>query len=326
MSDDYKLKSKRYSGGVKSFLSETMILILFVALFILCCFHPRFRDVDNIFNILRQASFIAIIAMGEFFVILVGEMDMSISSIIGMVSIFFAGMVVNTGLPMAVAIPIVLVMSIAVGILNGLLVVYGKIPSFIATLTVMNMLKGVNYIYSNGLPISLQKDLPGFDNFALGKLFDVIPYAVITMAVVAVILTVFTKQTALGRSFFAVGGNPVASKLSGVNTNFIKILAFCACAVLCTIGAIGLTSKGQQGNVTLGDTLVFDVMTICVLGGTSLTGGRGRIWGIVVGALFLQTISNIMVILGINAYWQWIVKGAILVIVVLIEAFSKKRK
>ena len=93
---------------------------------------------------------------------------------------------------------------------------------------------------------------------------------------------------------------------------------------LSTVGALGLTSKTQSGNVTLGDNLLFDVMTICVLGGTSLTGGRGRVFGIIIGALFLQTITNIMVLLGINTYWQWVVKGIILVVVVLIDSNSKK--
>ena len=96
------------------------------------------------------------------------------------------------------------------------------------------------------------------------------------------------------------------------------------CGILTTIGALGLTSRTQSGNVSLGDELLFDVMTICVLGGTSLTGGRGRIAGIVVGALFFQVITNIMVLLGINSYWQWVVKGIILVIVVLIDSNSKK--
>ena len=326
MNDDYKLKAKKYSGGFRSFISETMILFLFVILFALCCISSKFRDMDNIFNILRQASFIAMMAMGEFFVVLVGEIDMSISATIGMTSIFFAGMIVSNHWSVPAALLLVLVMSIVVGIINGLLVVYGKLPAFIATLTVMNMLKGVNYIYSDGLPISLQKDLPGFDQFALGRLFGVVPYAVITMAIVAVILTIFTTQTALGRSFFATGGNANAARLSGVSTNFVKILAFVICAVLCMLGAIGLTSKGNQGNVTLGDTLVFDIMTIVYLGGTSASGGRGRIWGIVVGALVLQTISNIMVIMGINAYWQWLVKGFILVTVVLSESFTKRKK
>ena len=321
--NELKVKSKKYNGNVKALLSDWMIVFLFIGLFILCCFNAKFRTTTNIMNVLRQASFIAIIAMGEFFVILIGEMDMSISSTIGMVSIFFAGFVVNSGLPIPVALLIVVLMSAAVGVINGCLVVYGKMPSFIATLTIMNMLKGINYIYSNGLPISGLPD--SFGQLALGKMFGV-PVAVILMLIVAVILYVFSAHTETGRSFFAVGGNKVAAKLSGLNVNFISILAFVVCGVLTSIGALGLTARTQSGNVTLGDQLLFDVMTICVLGGTSLTGGRGRIAGIVVGALFLQVISNIMVLLGINTYWQWVVIGIILVVVVLIDSYSKKNE
>ena len=283
---DYKEKSKKYSGGIKALLSDWMIVFLFIVLFILCCFNSNFRTYTNIMNVLRQASFVAIIAMGEFFVILIGEMDMSISSIIGMVSIFFAGFVVKNNWPIGLAIIAVLLMSALVGVVNGCLVV-------------------------------------SFGNLALGKVLGV-PVAVILMVIVAVILYFFTAHTATGRSFYAVGGNKEASKLSGLNTKYISILAFAMCGILTTIGALGLTSRTQSGNVSLGDELLFDVMTICVLGGTSLTGGRGRIAGIVVGALFLQVITNIMVLLGINSYWQWVVKGIILVIVVLIDSNSKK--
>ena len=319
--NDYKVKSKRYTKGMKTLLNDWMIAFLFVALFALCCLNSDFRTTTNIMNVLRQASFVAIIAMGEFFDILIGEMDMSISSTIGMVSIFFAGFTVNMGLPIWLSFLLVILIAVVIGIVNGCLVVYGKMPSFIATLVIMNMLKGINYIYSDGLPISgLSED---FGQMALGKL-GIVPYAVILMVVVAVILYVFTTNTAVGRSFFAVGGNKEASRLSGLSVNFIAILAFVMCAILTTIGALGLTSKTLSGNVTLGDNLLFDVMTICVLGGTSLTGGRGRVFGIVIGALFLQVISNIMVLMGINTYWQWVVKGIILVVVVLIDSFSKK--
>ncbi|WP_334104720.1 ABC transporter permease, partial [Muricomes intestini] len=244
-----------------------------------------------------------------------------ISSVIGMVSIFFAGLSVNNNIPIWAAFIIVVLLSAVIGVINGCLVVYGKMPSFIATLTIMNMLKGINYIYSDGLPIS---GLPeSFGKMALGKAAG-IPVAVILMIIVAVILYLFTAQTETGRSFFAVGGNKEAAKLSGLNVKFISILAFVMSGILSAIGALGLTSRTQSGNVTLGDQLLFDVMTICVLGGTSLTGGRGRVAGIVVGALFLQVITNIMVLLGINTYWQWVVKGIILVVVVLIDSFSKK--
>lgn len=320
--NDFATKSKKYSGGFKSFLSDWMILFLFVVLVAICCLNSNFRTTNNIMNILRQASFVAIIAMGEFFVILIAEMDMSISSIIGMVSIFFAGFCVKMNLPIAVSILLVLLMSVVVGVINGVLVVYGKMPSFIATLVTTNMIKGMNYIYSDGLPISGLSD--GFGQLALGKIFGIIPYAVLLMFAVAIILYIFTTHTALGRSFFAVGGNREAANLSGINTNFVAILAFVLSGVLSMVGALGLTSKTQSGNVTLGDNLLFDVMTICVLGGTSLTGGRGRIFGIIIGALFLQTITNIMVLMGINTYWQWVVKGVILVVVVLIDSNSKK--
>lgn len=319
--NEYKIKVKKYSGGIKPILNDWMIVFLFIGLFAICCLNSNFRAPSNIMNVLRQASFIAIIAMGEFFVILIGEMDMSITSTIGMVSIFFAGLVANLGFPIWLAILVVILMSMGVGVINGCLVVYGKMPSFIATLVVMNMLKGVNYIFSDGLPISGLPDV--FGKLALGKI-GIIPYAVILMIFVAAILYIFTSHTAIGRSFFAVGGNKEASKLSGINVNLVAILSFVICGALTAIGALGLTSKTQSGNVTLGDALLFDVMTICVLGGTSLTGGRGRVVGIVIGALFLQVISNIMVLMGINTYWQWLVKGIILVVVVLIDSNSKK--
>ena len=320
---EYKTKSKRYGGGLKAFFLEWMILFLFVVLVAVCCIcSPKFRTVNNIMNVLRQASFISIIAMGEFFVILIGQMDMSISSIIGMVSIYFSGFVVNNGIPLGAAVVLVLLMSITVGMINGFLTIYGKMPSFIATLVVMNVLKGIYYIYSKGLPIS---GLPtSFNYFGAGYVFNVVPFPVVLMLCIAVILWVLTKYTAVGRGFFAVGGNAEASKLSGINTRFIGMLAFIMSAILSCIGALGLTAKTLSGNVNIGENLLFDVMTIVVLGGTSLSGGRGKVFGVVIGALFLQVISNIMVLMSIDTYWQWVVKGIILVAVVLIDSNTKR--
>ncbi len=319
---EFKAKSKRYSGGWKSFFNEWMILILFVILVAICFVaSEKFRTTTNIMNILRQASFISIIAMGEFFVILIAQMDMSITSIIGMTSIFFAAFVVNMGLPIWLALFIVFAMAIAVGLVNGVLTIYGKMPSFIATLVVMNVVKGLYYIFSKGLPIS---GIPASFNFLGAGYVWIIPIPVILMLAVAVILHMMTRYTAFGRSFFAVGGNREASKLSGINIKFIGIAAFVFSAVLSCVGALGMTSKTLSGNVNIGEYLLFDVMTIVVLGGTSLAGGRGKVFGVVIGALFLQVISNIMVLMSINTYWQWVVKGIILVSVVLIDSRSRK--
>lgn len=319
---NYREKAGRFNGGWKMFLKEWILLLLLIALVLICGLTlSKFRTMGNIMNILRQASFTAIIAMGEFFVILTGQMDMSISSIIGMSSIFFAGFVVKLGMPMWLAIALVLAMSVLIGLINGALVIYGKMPSFIATLVVMNIVRGIIFLYSKGLPIS---GLPDEFNFIGSGYIGMVPFPVIMMFLIATILYVISAHTSIGRSFFAVGGNLEASKLSGINVAFIGILAFVFCAVLTSIGAFGLTARTLAGNVTLGDELLFDVMTIVVLGGTSLTGGRGRVFGVVIGALFLQVISNAMVLLGINTYWQWVVKGAILIVVVLIDSNTKR--
>ncbi len=319
---EFKTKSKRYSGGGKSFVQDWMILILFVALVVIFSVaSSTFRTTNNIMNVLRQASFIAIIAMGEFFVVLTGNIDLSISSIIGMVSIFFAGFAVTMGMPVWLAIVLVMLMAVAVGLANGVLVVYGKMPAFIGTLVTMTIIKGIYFIYSGGLPIS---GLPESFNFLGAGYVGVVPFPVILMVVIAMLLYVLTQHTSVGRSFFAVGGNIEASNLSGINIKFVGILAFVLCAVLTAIGALGLTAKTLSGNVMLGENLLFDVMTIVVLGGTSLAGGRGRIFGVVIGALFLQVISNMMVLVGINTFWQWVVKGIILLAVVLIDANSKR--
>jgi ribose transport system permease protein len=319
---DFKAKSKRYSGGWKSFLEDWMILILFIILVIIfSIISPTFRSPTNILNVVRQASFIAIVAMGQFFVILTANMDMSITSIIGMVSIFFAGFAVTMGLPVGVAIVLVILMAIIVGVVNGILVVYGKMPSFIATLVTMNVLKGIYFIYSGGLPIS---GLPQSINYLGAGYFGPIPFPVILMLIIAVIMTIMSQHTAIGRSIYAVGGNKEAAKLSGIKVDYIVIFAFILCAVLTAIGALGLTARTLTGNVNIGEGLLFDVMTIVVLGGTSLYGGRGRIVGVVIGAMFLQVISNMMVLMGINTFWQWVVKGVILVAVVLIDVNTKR--
>ncbi len=309
-------------GGLNAFIREWMILFLFIFLLVICSiFIPSFASTNNILNVFRQVSFLAIVALGEFFVILTGQMDMSIGSMVGMASCFLAGFVVNSGMNIWLAGAIALLMVITFGVINGVLTVYGKMPSFIVTLVTMNVIKGINYIYSRGLPIS---GLPrGFNELGMGHVLG-IPVPVIMMLIVTVVLRVYTTQTPMGRSFFAVGGNHEASRLSGINTNLVGISAFVLSAIMSFIGAIGLTARTMSGVANLGDNMLFDVMTVVVLGGTALSGGRGKVVGVMLAAMLLGVITNAMVLLGINTYWQWIVKGIILVAVVLIDSNTQK--
>lgn len=308
--------------SVSLFLKDWAILFIFVGLFAACSiFVNGFFDSGNIMNIVRQISFLAIIALGQFFVVLIGGIDMSAGSSIGFASVLLAGLVHWENVPIVLAIIIILIASIAIGFVNGLLAVYGKIPAFIATLVMMIVLKGINYLYSNSIPIS---GLPsGFKVLGAGYVGP-IPVPIIILAVIVVILYIFTMHTETGRSIYAVGGNEEASRLSGINTNKIKMIAFMLGSFLTAIGAILITSRTMAGQPTVGENMLFDVITVVVLGGTSLSGGRGKVISVVIAALILGIIDNAMVLLGIGSYWQWIIKGLILAIVVLIDARTKK--
>jgi ribose transport system permease protein len=316
----------RYKGLVPGTFSllfkEWAILFIFVGLFAACSiFVDGFFNTNNIVNIVRQISFLSIIALGQFFVILIGGIDMSASSSIGFTSVLLAGLVHWENVPIVLAIIIVLFASVAVGLVNGLMTVYGKIPAFIATLVTMIVLKGVNYLYSNSIPIS---GLPaGFKNLGAGYVGP-IPVPILIMVVIAFACYVFTMHTETGRSIYAVGGNEEASRLSGINTNKIKLIAFVISSVLTAVGAILITSRTMAGQPTIGENMLFDVITVVVLGGTALSGGRGKVVGVVIAALILGIIDNAMVLMGIGSYWQWIIKGFILAVVVLIDSKTKK--
>ncbi|XID91275.1 ABC transporter permease [Paenibacillaceae bacterium WGS1546] len=319
---DQRQRSLVPGAAFSAFFKEWAILFIFVGLFAACSiFVDGFFDGNNIMNIVRQISFLAIIALGQFFVILIGGIDMSASSSIGFASVLLAGLVHWENVPIALAIILVLFASIVIGFVNGLMSVYGKVPAFIATLVTMIVLKGVNYLYSNSIPIS---GLPAsFKNLGAGYIGPV-PVPIVILAVIAIGCYIFTMHTETGRSIYAVGGNEEASRLSGINTNKIKMIAFILGSFLTAIGAILITSRTMAGQPTLGENMLFDVITVVVLGGTSLSGGRGKVIGVVIAALILGIIDNAMVLLGIGSYWQWIIKGLILAIVVLIDARTKK--
>lgn len=315
---NFILKSIYNSSKIK----EGAIILLFILMFILASvFVEDFFNSNNIINLVRQISFLAIIGLGQFFVILIGGIDMSVGSTIGLVSILLADLMSSYQLPIALAITIVLAVTVVVGWVNGLISVYGHVTPFIATLITMIIIKGFNFLYSNGIPIS---GLPREFNFLGAGYVGPIPFPIIIMILIGAICYVLTMKTSIGRSLYAVGGNLEATKLSGINTNRIRIFAFILSSFLAGIGAILITSRTMSGQPAIGEAMLFDIITIVVLGGTSLTGGRGRVVGVIFAALILGIIDNVMVLKGIDAYWQQVVKGVILAIVVLIDAHSKK--
>ena len=284
-------------------------------------FVDDFFNSSNIINLVRQISFLAIIGLGQFFVILIGGIDMSVGATVGLVSIVLANLMSVHQYSIFVAITIVLVIALLIGFINGLISVYGHVTPFIATLITMIIITGVNYLYSNGIPIS---GLPSEFNFLGAGYVGPIPFPIIVLFVIGLLCYILTTNMKVGRSFYAVGGNLEASKLSGINVNKIRIYAFMLSSLLAGVGAVLITSRTMSGQPAIGESMLFDIITIVVLGGTSLTGGRGKVIGVIVAALILGIIDNVMVLTGIDAYWQQVVKGVILGIVVLIDSHSKK--
>lgn len=320
--DGLSLKNRRYGIGGSGFVNDWMIFFLVLAVFTLCAvFVDRFFELSNMMNILRQISFLAIVGLGQFFVILLGHLDLSVGAAIGLYSVLLAGFVSRLDMPLALAVLMVLAIAVVVGLINGLVTVVGKVPAFITTLVMMNILMGVAFLYSRGLPIS---GLPaGFNFLGMGYLFSV-PVPIYLMLIIGIVCYVFTMHTEMGRSFYAVGGNAEASRLSGISVRKVALTGFVLSSVFAAIGAIGLTSRTMAGTASLGEALLFDVITVVVLGGTSLFGGRGNVVGVVLAALLIGIISNAMVLLGIDTYFQWIVKGVILITIVLIDVNSKR--
>lgn len=303
-------------------LKESSILFILLGLFALCAlFVPRFFSFDNLINILRQVSAFTIIAFGQFFVIVSGGFDLSIGSNIGFVGIIVAYLIrvfaVNMWLAMLVAIGV----AVLIGYWNGVFVVYGSVPPFIATLATMIIVKGVNFLISNGIPISGLSERFGMIGRGYVGLF---PIPVIIFILVSAVSHIFMEHTATGRSIYAVGGNEEATRLSGVNVNRIKILVYALSGLFTGIGAIMIASRIMAGQPTVGENMLFDIITAVVLGGTALSGGKGKIVGVICGALILGIIANALVLLRIGVYWQWIIKGLILALAVFINAKTER--
>ncbi len=301
----------------------SIFLILLFMIILSSIFIPNFRSTDNIINIIRQVSALAIVGFGQFFCIVSGGLDLSQGTTIGLTSVLIAGFVYYSNLSTPLSIIIALAICMLIGLINGVLIVYAKVNPFIATLSTMTIIKGVNFLYSRGIPIS---GLPDAFSFIGRGYIWLIPFPIILLIALAIIIHIFSTQTATGRSIFAIGGNEEASKLSGLNISKVKILVYVISGLFAGIAAVIITSRIMAGQPTVGEPILFDIITAVILGGTSLSGGKGKVLGVVAAALILGLLSNTMVLLRINTYWQWIIKGIVLVSAVVIDARSQREQ
>lgn len=304
------------------YMSElTTVIALIILMAVITIINSNFLTANNLLNLLLQVTSNALIAFGMTFVILTGGIDLSVGSILALSSALTAGLL-GSGMPVTLAILISLILGCILGIMNGLLISYGKLAPFIVTLATMTIFRGATLVYTNGNPIT--KGLSDTFLFQfLGQGYIVgIPFPVIIMFIVFIVLYVLLHKTAFGKSVYAIGGNEKAAYISGVKLNKVKIIIYSISGIMASISGLIITSRLSSAQPTAGASYEMDAIAAVVLGGTSLSGGKGRILGTLIGALIIGVLNNGLNIIGVSAFWQQVVKGVVILIAVLIDRFK----
>jgi ribose transport system permease protein len=297
---------------------------IYIALIVLIIFFSlnsnAFLTPGNLINIARQSSMLGIAAVGMAFVLLLGGIDLSIGSQISLVNIIGAWLMAKAGMNPIFAILISLTVSTSIGFMNGWIIANIKMPPLIVTLASLTSLEGLAFIISGGVPI-----------FGFPESFSVIgqgyvgfvPVPVIIMIVIMAIGAFILNKTYFGRYFYAVGGNEEASELSGINVKKVKYLVYTLSGLFAGIAGIVMLSRTNSGQAIAGKGFELDVLTAVVLGGVSITGGYGKINNVVAGVLIMGVLSNGMVLMNINTYYQLVIKGLVLMLAVGFDSYQR---
>lgn len=284
---------------------------------------PDFLTMGNLLNVFRQVSINALIAFGMTLVILLGGIDLSVGSILALSSVLTA-LMISHGIDPIVATSVGILAGAGMGMINGLVISKGKVAPFIATLGTMTILRGLSLVFSDGRPITgLNSDF--FAMLGGGYVAGLIPVPVIIMLVMFGVFWFVLKNTVFGRHVYAVGGNEEASRLSGINTDRIKIWVYSLSGAMAATAGMILTSRLNSAQPTAGTGYELDAIAAVVLGGTSLTGGRGWIFGTLVGALLIGILNNGLNLLGVSSFYQQVIKGVVILLAVLLDRANKNK-
>lgn len=304
--------------SIRELLLVGVVLLLCVVWTIM---NPQFLSISNLTNILRQASYTTIAAVGMTMVIIIGEIDLSAGSLVCASGLVGAMVCKNTN-SVFLAIISALLTGAVVGLCNGTLCAAGKLPGFIASLASMTILRGLAYIITGGNSIVWGNDK--FTKIGTGYVGPV-PIPVILMGIVIVFGIFLTTKLRFGRYIYAVGGNMESSRWSGIAVVKVKIIVYVIMGVLTSIAGLIVTARLGSGQPSAGMNFEMDCITAAVVGGTSMSGGRGKIAGTIVGVLLLTVLTNGMTLVGMNTYWQQVLKGIIIVVSVLADTRGKRK-
>jgi len=308
-----------------------------IALFILCVvfglLSDKFFTVANGLNVMRQISVNICIAVGMTLIILTAGIDLSVGSVLALCGAVTAGLLkhgitlssfnVFIGFTILGAILAGIIIGAVLGFFNGLVITKFKVPPFVATLAMLTIARGLTMLYTNGFPIS---SFGSAFTFIGGGWLLGLPVPVWIAAAIVVTAIIVTKKIKLGRYIYAIGGNENAAKLSGININRVKIIVYTIAGALAAIGGIIVTARLDSAQPNAGTSYELDAIAAVVIGGTSLSGGRGSIWGTVLGAIIIGVLNNGLVLLDVSPFWQQVVKGGVILLAVIIDKMNSKNE
>lgn len=293
-----------------------LIALVFLVI-VISSISPEFRTISNFLSLLRQSSINGLIAFGMTGVILTGGIDLSVGSTLALTTAFAASFI-KGGMPTMLAFLVVLAIGVGFGAINGAMITKGRLQPFIATLITMTVFRGLTMIFMDGKPISNLGDSFALKFIGKGNLFE-IPFPVILFILIFVVFFILLEKTVFGRKVYATGSNFQAAKLAGVNIDRTKIVVYAISGCMAALSGLILLSRLSSAQPTLGESYEMDAIAATALGGTSMSGGRGHIWGTFIGVLIIAVLNNGLNILGVSSYWQNVVKGIVILVAVLAD-------
>lgn len=304
-------------------------LILLVICVLLTFTAPGFLTSNNVLNVLRNVSLVGMITLGMALVIISGEIDLSVGSAAAFSGCFTAwgvAWLAKKGMDTTIAVVLSMIISISVGFLFGALTAFlrikYKVPTFISTLAMLTILRGLASLITGGFPIS---SFPEWFAYIGAGFFMGIPVQAIFFIIVFSVITFVMTKTTFGRAVYAVGGNEEAARLSGINIAFTKTMVLGLTSMLAAFSGIINASQLMSGNPTVAEGWEITAISAVIIGGASLNGGIGHIWGTFIGIAFLGVIINGMTLLNIDVYWQQVVQGLLILVAVLINQIQRSK-
>ncbi|ODS82440.1 MAG: ribose ABC transporter permease [Cytophagaceae bacterium SCN 52-12] len=299
------------------------IAIAFVLICVLLSIlHPAFLTLSNLRVILTQVSINALLAFGVTFVIITGGIDLSLGSVLAVAGIAAAIFAHPDSYPLVVPLAAGIGTGILFGAFNGFVITKSKVPPFIVTLGTMTIARGLALIFSNGRPVS---NLSDAFNFIGGGTIRGIPFPIVILVFTFIVCALLLGRTTWGRYMYAVGGNELAARASGINVNKVKMMVYTLCGGLAGIAGVLLTSRITTGQPNAGMGFELDAIAAAIIGGTSTSGGTGNMVGTLLGALLIGVISNGLDLMNVSSYYQLVIKGLIIVGAVVLDSVSKVR-